>query len=141
MVVFSIKCLHFRQNNCFLLILRIFISFTKQFFTFHSNRVKCKKQILPWVGFEPTTSCIRGKRLNARPRGPHGRERTTPRLIWKYLESIFIQRYPPDTGMQTLAANAGGRGFESHRGQNLFFTFYSIRVECEELFCKTDKNS
>ena len=40
------------------------------------------KQILPAVGFEPTTSCIRGKRLTARPRGPHGRERTTPRLIW-----------------------------------------------------------
>ena len=29
---------------------------------------------------------------------------------------------------KTLAANAGGRGFESHRGQNLFFTFYSIFV-------------
>ena len=25
-----------------------------------------------------------------------------------------------------LAANAGGRGFESHRRQNLFFTIYSI---------------
>ena len=61
-------------------ILRVFISFTKQFFTFHSNRVKCEKQILSWVGFEPTTSCICGRRLTARPRGPHGRERTTPRL-------------------------------------------------------------
>ena len=28
--------------------------------------------------------------------------------------------------VKTLAANAGGRGFESHRGQNLFFTIYSI---------------
>ena len=36
---------------------------------------------------------------------------------------------------KTLAANAGGRGLESHRGhKNLFFTFHSIRVE--ELFCK-----
>ena len=42
---------------------------------------------------------------------------------------------------RTLAANAGGRGFESHRGKNMFFTFYSTRVECEELFCKTNKNS
>ena len=40
---------------------------------------------------------------------------------------------------KTLAVNAGGRGFESHRGhKNLFFTFYSIRVECEKLFCKTN---
>ena len=38
-----------------------------------------------------------------------------------------------------LAANAGGRGFESYRGhKNLFFTFYSIRVKCEKLFCKTN---
>ena len=28
-------------------------------------------------GFKPTTSCIRGKRLIARPQGPHGRDRTT----------------------------------------------------------------
>ena len=28
----------------------------------------------------------------------------------------------------------------SFQGKNLFFTFYSIRVECEELFCKTNKN-
>ena len=39
----------------------------------------------------------------------------------------------------SLATNAGCRGFESHRGhKNLFFTFYSIGVECEELFCKTN---
>ena len=41
----------------------VLISFTKQFFTFHFNRVKREKQILPSVGFEPTTSCIHGKRL------------------------------------------------------------------------------
>ena len=40
---------------------------------------------------------------------------------------------------KTLAANAGGCGFESHRGhKHLFFTFYSIRVKCEKLFCKTN---
>ena len=33
-----------------------------------------------------------------------------------------------------------GCGFESHRGQNLFFTYYSIRVESEELICKTNKD-
>ena len=72
---------------------------------------------MPSVGFEPTTSCIRGKRLTARPQVSHGRERTTP----------------------TLAANEGGRGFESDRGHKiLFFTFYFIRVKCEELFCKTN---
>ena len=62
-----------------------------------------------------------------------------------------------------INANSGGRGFESHRGQKFVFhiltpppptskrikqktnslltlTFYSIRVECKELFCKTNKN-
>ena len=40
---------------------------------------------------------------------------------------------------ETLAPNAGGRGFEPHRRhKNLFFTIYSFRVECEELFCKTN---
>ena len=43
------------------------------------------------------TSCIRGKRLTARPQGPHGRKRTTPRLIQKYFESISLQRHPPET--------------------------------------------
>ena len=44
------------------------------------NRVKYEKQILPPVGFESTTSCIRGKRLPTRPQGLHGRDQTTPRL-------------------------------------------------------------
>ena len=40
---------------------------------------------------------------------------------------------------KTPAANAGGRGFESHRGQNLFFKFTLFYgVECEKLFCKTN---
>ena len=47
------------------------------------------KTNLSSVGFEPTT-CICGKRLSARPQEPHGRERTTPRLVLKYLESIFL---------------------------------------------------
>ena len=61
-------------------------------------------------------------------------------FVKKYFQVIFIL---PSVlfvlyreAVKTLAANAGGRGFESHRGQNLFFTFYPIRVECEELFCK-----
>ena len=73
-----------------MLFLMVLISFTKQFFTFHSIRVKREKQILPSVGFEPTTSCIRGKRLTARPRGPHGRERTTPRLILSICFNISL---------------------------------------------------
>ena len=52
----------FKLLDIKLLILRGFIIFTKHFFTFHSNRVKCVKQNLPSVGFEPTTSCIRGIR-------------------------------------------------------------------------------
>ena len=43
-----------------------FNSFILGFFNNSSHstllRVKCEKQILPAVGFEPTTSCIRGKR-------------------------------------------------------------------------------
>ena len=36
---------------------------------------------------------------------------------------------PRGRAVKTLAANAGGRGFESHRGQNSFFTIYSILIE------------
>ena len=53
------------------------------------------------MGFEPTTSCIRGK---------------------------------------TFAANAGGRWFKSHQEQKLFLTFYSITMECEEVFCTPNKD-
>ena len=42
-------------------------SFTKQFITFHSNKVECEKQIWPSVRFEPTTSCIRGHRSRKPP--------------------------------------------------------------------------
>ena len=76
-----------------MLIFRDFINFTKQFFTFHYYRVKCKKQILPSVRFEPKTFCIYSKRLTARPQGPHGRERTTLRLIFKYFKNNFLERH------------------------------------------------
>ena len=72
-------------------------------------------------------SCIRGKRLTARLRGPHGRERTTPMLILTHLESISPQRHPPDTiWHREETAETFCRGFESHRGQKFFFTIYSI---------------
>ena len=118
-------------------------------------------RILPSVGFEPRTSCIRGKRFTARPRGLHGRERTTPMLIciktpWKYFSTKKPARYH-------LAFNIsrgvicylpwGPRGLAVRRlpwmqevvGSNLIkgnicfsqFTLFN-RVECEKLFCKTN---
>ena len=46
---FSIKCRHFRRNNFFLLILRVFISFTKQFFTFKVFHISLGVvRSLPW---------------------------------------------------------------------------------------------
>ena len=81
--IFSIKC---RQIYIFITFnsLILVLLFTKQFFTFHSklNIVKCDKLILPTMDLNSQpTSCISGKRLPARPQGPHGKERTTPRLI------------------------------------------------------------
>ena len=35
------------------IILRVFISFTKQFFTFHSNRVKCENKFCPGLDSNP----------------------------------------------------------------------------------------
>ena len=49
------------------------------------NRVKSETQILPSMGFEPTTSCIRGKRLPAKQQNIPAR----PRLILKYIE-VFL---------------------------------------------------
>ena len=80
------------------------------------NRVKCEK-ILHSVGFKSTTSCIRGKLLSARPQGPHGRKRTTPRLILKYFESRILPR--------------AKIWFLHIRCITLF------RVEYEDMFCKT----
>ena len=42
---------------------------------------------------------------------------------------------------KTVIANARGCKFKLHRWQNLVFTFYSIRVECEELVFKTNQTS
>ena len=75
-------------------------------------------------------SCIRGKRLSARPQWPHGKERTTPRLILKYLAIIFPQRHRLETIWQVDLWK-----FQ----KNSFLTIYSIyEMECEKLFCKTN---
>ena len=52
---------------------------------------------------------------------------------------VLLPWGPRGRAVKTLAANAGGCGFEPHRGQNLFsqFTLFN-RVECEKLFCKTN---
>ena len=57
-----------------------------------------------------------------------GRERTTPRLILKHLESISPQRHPPDTICENPT--------EGKICFSQFTLFY--RVECEKLFCKTN---
>ena len=69
--LFSIKCRHFTRNNLLLLILRVLISLIKQFFTLHSNRVKCKmclicRKIL-WKYFYISLGLVRSL-----PWGPRG---------------------------------------------------------------------
>ena len=118
-------------------------------------------RILPSVGIEPTTSCIRGKRLTARPRGLHGREQTTPMLIciktpWKYFSTKEPARYHLAFNISLSVVRSlpwGPHGLKVRRlprmqevvGSNLiegkirfsqFTLFY--RVECEKLFCKTN---
>ena len=44
------------------------------------------------MGFETTTSCIRGKHLPTRPQGLHGRDRTTPRLLLNTLKVFFFAK-------------------------------------------------
>ena len=62
------------------------LSFTKQFFTFHSNKIKCKIQIFVLsVGFESTNYCIRGKRLTARLQRPHCTKRNNTEAQMKIL--------------------------------------------------------
>ena len=47
--------------------------------------------------------------------------------------------WPLWSSCKTFASNAVGRGFEPRRRHKILFsTFYSIRVEFEELFCKTN---
>ena len=52
-------------------------------------------------------------------------------FVEKYFQGVLIVVRslpwgPRGRAVKTLAANAGGRGFKPHRGQNLFFTIYSI---------------
>ena len=81
-----------------------------------------KNEFCPRWGSNPRPPAFAASVLTARPRGPHGRERTTPRLILKHLEIISPQRHPPDTK---------GKIWFSQ-----FTLFY--RVEYKELFCKTN---
>ena len=60
-------------------------------------------------------------------------------VLWRWIVSQWIvgkldfDAFPG----KTLTANAGGRGFESHRGQICFSQFTPFyEVECEKLFCK-----
>ena len=68
--LFSIKCRYFTRNNLLLLILRVLISLIQQFFTLHSNRVKCKmclcRKIL-WKYFYISLGVVRSL-----PWGPRG---------------------------------------------------------------------
>ena len=73
------------QNQIFILIFNTFILVYKTFFTFHSKRVKCEKQILPSVGFESTISWISGKRLYS------GGELSGNQLLSKMLVYYFLQ--------------------------------------------------
>ena len=74
------------------------------------SRVKCETQIVPPVGIEPPTSCMR-----PRPRGQAGRR--LPRRSWLLAE---------------------GRGSNPTGCKICFSHFTLFRVECEEMFCKTN---
>ena len=52
-----------------------------------------KNKFCPRWGLNPRPPAFAASVLTARPRGPHGRERTTPRLILKHLVSISPQRH------------------------------------------------
>ena len=43
-------------------------------------------------GFRTQDCFVRDKRLTARPQGLHDRDRTTPRLMINYFESIFLYK-------------------------------------------------
>ena len=113
------------------LILRVFISFTNQFFI--SNRVKCQNQILPSVGFEPTTSCILGIPLTAIPQRPrccfhisHG----IVRSLLRGPRGLAVRGLPR---MQEVVRSNPTEGKICFSQFTLFY-----RVECEKLFCKTN---
>ena len=87
--------------------------------------------------FEPTTSCIRGKRLPARPQKLHGRGRTPPRLILKSLDSIFLYkgtRQKP-SGIRTRLQKPSG--IDSIANADQIFTsklnvVMSVEIKCFE---------
>ena len=58
------------------------------------------------------------------------------RILTSYFNISIVK--PLCSSGKTLAANAGGRGFEFHRGNNLLVTFTIFRMEREELFRKTN---
>ena len=100
----SSKFYLFCRNQDFINFHSFYISLQINSLHFTLNRIKYEKQILLPVEFEPTTSCIRVKRLPARPLGL--------RPLWP--------------NGKTLDSNTGGRGFESHREQNLFCLFLHL---------------
>ena len=102
------------------------------------------------MGFVPTTSCIRGKRLTARPQGPH----SIPDGIWRvplwrkilsrcFNISLGVVRSLP-WGPRGLAVRRLPRmqevvGSNPTEGKIWLFLQFTLfyRVECEKLFCKT----
>ena len=138
------------------------IYFNKQCFTLNL----CEKQILPLMGFESTTSCIRNKRLTARPRAPHGRERKTQLSqfqmvfgvffhmpicswkvsIWRTLSKCFkinlgvvhsLPWGPRGLNFRRLLQMQKVEDSNPTEGKICFSQFIQIyEVECEELFCK-----
>ena len=109
-------------------------------------------RILPSVGFEPTTSCIRGKILLLDHEG------LTPMLIciktpWKYFSTKKPARYHLAFNISRGIVRSlpwGPRGLAVRRlprmqvvvGSNLIegkirFSQFN-RVKCEKLFCKTN---
>ena len=74
----------FYHNNFILVLQNNFSHFTL-------NRVKCELQIFALGGIRIYDSCLRvyDKRFTAKPQGPHDRDRSTQRVILKYIEGIF----------------------------------------------------
>ena len=60
------------QTFTLFIILRVFISFTKQIFTFHSNRVNVKNKFRPRWDSNPRPPAFAASVLPLDHRGPHG---------------------------------------------------------------------
>ena len=80
--IISIKMSSF-QRKYFLLILKVFISFTKQFFTLHSNIVECEKQILEVSGVNVNSRSV----LESLP---YAKSFLAGAFVEKYFQSICI---------------------------------------------------